>query len=166
MKTNYFNGKNKGTVKLIKYIFLFLIINFGGLTVGSWLMNNGPQSAWYQNLNLAPWTPPGWVFGAAWTTIMICFSIYMAYLAKTVLDKKLLILFTIQFILNVSWNYIFFSQHLTLLGLGCLIMLTLVIVKFLWDYKSILKTKSLLIIPYFLWLIVAISLNAYIVLKN
>ncbi|WP_223551482.1 TspO/MBR family protein [Aestuariivivens sp. NBU2969] len=153
-------------MKILKYLIFFLVINFGALTIGGWLMNNGPLTAWYQNLNQAPWTPPSWVFGIAWTTIMICFSIYMAYLAKIVLDKKLVVLFTIQFILNVVWNYIFFNQHLTILGLVCLIILTFVIGKFLLDYKSVLKIKSLLILPYFIWLIVAISLNAYIVLKN
>ncbi|WP_242132889.1 TspO/MBR family protein [Aestuariivivens marinum] len=153
-------------MKILKYLIFFLVINFGALTIGGWLMNNGPLTAWYQNLNQAPWTPPSWVFGVAWTTIMICFSIYMAYLAKTVLDKKLVVLFTIQFILNVVWNYFFFNQHLTILGLVCLIILTFVIGKFLLDYKSVLKIKSLLILPYFIWLIVAISLNAYIVLKN
>ncbi|WP_242135418.1 TspO/MBR family protein [Aestuariivivens marinum] len=153
-------------MKILKYLIFFLVINFGALTIGGWLMNNGPLTAWYQNLNQAPWTPPSWVFGVAWTTIMICFSIYMAYLAKTVLDKKLVVLFTIQFILNVVWNYFFFNLHLTILGLVCLIILTFVIGKFLLDYKSVLKIKSLLILPYFIWLIVAISLNAYIVLKN
>ena len=153
-------------MKILKYLIFFLVINFGALTIGGWLMNNGPLTAWYQNLNQAPWTPPSWAFGVAWTTIMICFSIYMAYLAKTVLDKKLVILFTIQFILNVVWNYFFFNQHLTILGLVCLIILTFVIGKFLLDYKNALKIKSLLILPYFIWLIVAISLNAYIVLKN
>ena len=68
--------------KLLKYVFIFLIINFGALAIGNWLMANGPQTQWYINLNKAPWTPPGWVFGAAWTSIILCFSIYMAYLYK------------------------------------------------------------------------------------
>ena len=67
-------------MNLIKYLVIFLFINFGGLALGSWLMNNGPRSLWYIELNKAPWTPPGWVFGVAWTLIMICFSIYLSYL--------------------------------------------------------------------------------------
>ena len=63
-------------------VAIFLIINFGALGIGSILMDNGPQSSWYTNLNQAPWTPPGWVFGFAWTTIMFCFSIYMAKLLE------------------------------------------------------------------------------------
>lgn len=153
-------------MKLFKYIVAFLIINFGALAIGSWLMNNGPQTAWYQNLNQAPWTPPGWFFGVAWSTIMICFSVYMAYLYKTSPNTKLKILFLIQFVLNVIWNYIFFNQHLITIGLVCIILLTLVIAKFLLDYKAELKAKSILILPYFIWLCIATSLNAYILIYN
>lgn len=72
----------------IKYLILFLLVNFGGLGFGSWLMNNGPMTSWYQNLNKAPWTPPGWVFGAAWTTIMVCFSVYLVFLFTKNFSKK------------------------------------------------------------------------------
>ena len=67
-------------MKLFKSIVFFLVINFGGLYIGNLLMNNGPQTTWYTSLNQAPWTPPGWVFGVAWTLIMICFSVYLAHL--------------------------------------------------------------------------------------
>ena len=65
----------------LKRFLFFLFINIGSLGLGSLLMNNGPTSEWYLNLNKAPWTPPGWLFGVAWTTIMVCFSIYLTYLA-------------------------------------------------------------------------------------
>lgn len=153
-------------MKVFKYIIVFLIINFGALAIGSWLMNNGPRTDWYQNLNQAPWTPPGWVFGVAWSIIMICFSVYMAYLYKLQPNTKLKILFTIQFALNVIWNYIFFNRHLVFLGFICIILLTIIVGLFLFNYKNHLKQKSLLILPYFIWLCIATSLNAYILFNN
>lgn len=153
-------------MKLFKYIIVFSVINFCALAIGSWLMNNGPRTEWYQNLNQAPWTPPGWVFGVAWSTIMICFSVYMAYLYKLQPNTKLITLFAIQFVLNVIWNFIFFNQHLVLLGLICIILLTIIVGLFLFDYKNDLKQKSLLILPYFVWLCIATSLNAYILFNN
>lgn len=153
-------------MKVFKYIIVFLIINFGALAIGSWLMNNGPRTDWYQNLNQAPWTPPGWVFGVAWSIIMICFSVYMAYLYKLQPNTKLKILFTIQFALNVIWNYIFFNRHLVFLGFICIILLTIIVGLFLFNYKNHLKLKSLLILPYFIWLCIATSLNAYILFNN
>ena len=149
-----------------KIIFSFLIINFGGLAIGSWLMDNGPSTSWYMDLNQAPWTPPGWVFGVAWTTIMICFSLYMALLYEKEKSKELIGLFTLQFILNVSWNFIFFNQHAVALGLLSILLLTLLTFYFLLKYNSVLKLKSLLIIPYCLWLCIASTLNLYIFLYN
>ena len=149
-----------------KWLLLFLVVNFGALYIGSLLMNNGPQTQWYSNLNQAPWTPPGWVFGFAWSTIMLCFSIFMAYLVDTLGFNKIAMIFGIQFVLNVIWNYIFFNLHNTEFGLVIIVLLTLVVFYFLYNYKSVLKLKSLLILPYFLWLLVATSLNLYIVLKN
>ena len=146
--------------------FLFLIINFSALGVGSWLMNNGPMTEWYLQLNKAPWTPPGWVFGAAWTTIMICFSIYMLFLFTRDNSTKVKTLFVIQVVLNISWNYLFFNQHLVSLALVNIILLTALVFYFLIDFRSQLKLKSLLILPYAIWLCIATSLNYYVYAFN
>jgi tryptophan-rich sensory protein len=151
---------------MVLYILLFLVINFGALAIGSFLMNNGPTSNWYLSLNKAPWTPPGWVFGAAWTTIMICFSIYLANLVGLKSDSTFWMLFGIQFILNVSWNYVFFNQHLIGVALVIIVLLTLLIGYYLFHFLNDMKLKTLLIIPYFLWLLIATSLNAYTYFKN
>jgi len=153
-------------MKLIVFITIFLIINFGALALGIIFMNNGPNTAWYLQLNKAPWTPPGWVFGATWTFIMVCFSIYMAFLYNVKIKDKVVTFFIIQFALNVSWNYIFFNQHLIGFGLLVIILLTILIAVFLFTYKNDMKSKSLLIVPYFIWLCIATSLNAYIFLNN
>ncbi|MDO6425299.1 TspO/MBR family protein, partial [Saccharophagus degradans] len=75
-----------------------------------------------------PWTPPGWMFGVAWTTIMICFAIYMALLIpKTDNRKKIIGLFVIQWVLNTSWNPIFFYLQQTVLGLFVILSLTSIV---------------------------------------
>ncbi|GGH44216.1 TspO [Mangrovimonas yunxiaonensis] len=154
-------------MKTAKLIILFLVINFGCLALGSWLMDNGPQSQWYLNLNKAPWTPPGWVFGVAWSTIMICFSVYLAYLFKDFQSQFVKILFSIQIILNVSWNYVFFNQHLVFLGLVIISLLTLVIGYFYIKYQlDYMKRMRYLLLPYLIWLLLATSLNTYIFINN
>jgi tryptophan-rich sensory protein len=60
-------------------LVIFLFLNFGALAIGVTLMGDGASSDWYLQLNKAPWTPPGWSFGVAWTVIMIGFAIYMSY---------------------------------------------------------------------------------------
>ena len=71
---------------MIKRTIFFLLLNFAALAIGGLFTGSGVSSEWYQNLNKAPWTPPGWVFGTVWTLIMILFAIYMAMLIKT--EKK------------------------------------------------------------------------------
>ena len=150
-----------------KRLILFLIINFGGLAIGSWLMNNGPQTEWYTSLNQAPWTPPGWVFGVAWTTIMICFSIYLAKLFEDQDSKFLRSLYTVQVFLNVVWNFLFFNQHLVALSLFTIVLLTLVIFYFFFKFRmDDMKTFKYLLLPYMIWLLIATSLNAYILIYN
>lgn len=148
-------------------LIVFLLINFGALAVGVFFTGKGVPSEWYISLNKAPWTPPGWVFGFAWTMIMICFSIYMAYLWPIVDNKKILIvLFILQWVLNVSWNPTFFYYHNVLVGLIIICGLTILVGIFLINYWPELKFKTVLLLPYFIWLLIATSLNGYIFLRN
>lgn len=153
-------------MKSLKLFILFLIINFGGLYIGNILMNNGPNTDWYINLNKAPWTPPGWVFGVAWTVIMVCFSLWCAKAFEQINSNKLTIAFVVSFILNVSWNYAFFNQHLTTLGLVILIGLLIAILYLAANIKPKPNLLLLLMLPYIIWLCIATSLNLYIIVHN
>ena len=151
---------------MIKRTLLFLILNFSALAIGSIFTESGVSSDWYQNLSKAPWTPPGWVFGAAWSSIMFFFAIYMAYLINLKPKKIIIIIYIIQWILNIAWNPIFFYLHEILIGLICISFLTVLITVLLFKYWKEQKTKTLLLAPYAIWLIIATSLNAYIFLYN
>lgn len=144
---------------------IFGLINFGGLALGAYLMADGPQTEWYANLNKAPWTPPGWVFGLAWTIIMILFTLYLTALFETKNSLRVF-LFLTQVILNVSWNYIFFNQHLIGAGLVVILLLTALIFYFFFTFKRELKKTSYLLLPYMIWLCIATSLNIYILVHN
>ena len=153
-------------MKFYKGLLLFILINFSALAIGSWLMNEGPRTDWYINLNQAPWSPPGWVFGVAWSSIMILFSVYMTFLVQVNRSKKVVLLFSAQFILNILWNYLFFNQHMINLGLLNIIILTVLMFYFLIAFKNSLKNKRFYVFPYCIWLVLATSLNLYIALYN
>lgn len=153
-------------MKVLKYFLLFLFINFGSLALGTLLMNDGPMTDWYMTLHKAPWTPPGWVFGFAWTTIMLCFSIYLAYLFTRNNAIQVKTAFAIQVLLNISWNYIFFNQHLLLLGLVILVLLNVVLYYFFFSLKKNVELIRYLLLPYIIWLSIATSLNLYILIYN
>ena len=141
---------------------LFFVLNFGALALGSLLMGSSPiENEWYVQLNKAPWTPPGWVFGAAWTTIMLLFTIYLTIQEKGKLNNGwFLALFTLQFLTNVLWNPIFFHFHWTFLGMVVILLLFISLVLMAFYFKSS-GWKSILLLPYLVWLTIAFSLNAY-----
>lgn len=146
---------------------IFLILNFGALAIGGLFTSKGVPSDWYGALNKAPWTPPGWVFGFAWSTIMLCFSFYMAYLWPNAENRSLLIgLYVLQLVLNIGWNPTFFYFHKTITALVIIVALTALVGFFIYFYWAELKGKSVLLFPYLLWLMVATSLNGYIVFNN
>lgn len=148
-------------------LLIFLIINFAALGIGSYFTGPGVSSEWYQSMNQAPWTPPGWVFGAAWTTIMICFSIYLAILWDEVKDKKFLLsLYILQLVLNIGWNPVFFKLQYVGLGIIVISLLALLVYFFFYYYWPQIKTKSLLIMPYAIWITIATSLNIYAWVMN
>lgn len=150
-----------------KPLIIFLILNFAALGIGGFLMGGEVQGEWYLGLNKAPWTPPGWVFGAAWTTIMICFAFYMTVAWGKVENKQFLVgLFALQWVLNVAWNPVFFKFHQVAFGLVLIVLLTLLVGYFIFEFISQLRWNVLWVAPYFLWLLVATSLNAYILVKN
>ena len=139
---------------------IFLLLNFGALAIGSIFTGKGVPSEWYLQLNKAPWTPPGWVFGFAWTTIMICFSFYMAYLwPHAAQNKMIIVLYALQWLLNTGWNPLFFYFHYTVLALIVIALLTLLTGFMLFNFWPELKMKALLILPYFAWLLIATSLK-------
>lgn len=154
-------------LKNIPLFACILLINFGGLAIGGWFTGPGVQSDWYAALPKAPWTPPGWVFGAAWTVVMVGFSMFCHAVLSNADSRKSrsrwLGWLTVSWAMNVGWNPLFFRWHLVewalleIIGLFCLI---------LWLFFRAWKThgqRSAVwpLLPYLIWLIIATSLNAY-----
>ncbi|MEN8928802.1 MAG: TspO/MBR family protein [Flavobacteriales bacterium] len=152
---------------MLKRVPIFLVLNFAALGIGAYFTGPGVESDWFKNLNQAPWNPPGWVFGAAWTFIMFCFAFFMAFCWETAGNKKrIAILFGIQWILNVSWNPIFFGAQEVLIGLITISSLTFLIGYLFFGNLKKLGLKAILVAPYLIWLVIATSLNGYVYLYN
>ena len=148
-----------------RFLF-FLLLNFGALYVGAQLMGGSPlENNWYQDLPKAPWTPPGWFFGFAWTVVMVTFSLFLSFQGKlSSWTNQYKLLYLSQWLLNATWNYVFFQLHQVVVAL-CMLIILFFVLYFIWK-KSTSKSYNWTIAPYFAWLFVAISLNLYPVLKS
>ena len=145
---------------------VFMALNFGGLAIGGQFTEPGVASEWYLTLARAPWTPPGWVFGAAWSTIMVGFSWYMYQLwSRTPQSgrRTITLAYTTALLLNIAWNPLFFGAHLTGMAMLDLILLLAVVLWLCfrgWKHPGMTWARWALL-PYPCWLMVAISLNSY-----
>ena len=104
---------------------------------------------------------------------MTCFSIYLAFLfnikQKTNIisfKSDLVKIYIVHLILNISWNYLFFNKQMIEIALFDILLLSILMFYFLFKYFPFIKFKSALIIPYCMWLLIATSLNLYIVIYN
>ena len=141
-----------------------LIVGIGILM--GYLSNSGFSNDWYARLDKPAFQPPGWAFGAVWTTLYTMMGIALSILWRARNDKSAatpaMQLFTIQFILNLAWSFIFFRMEnprgafFEILVLNVAIVLTIVAA---WRVS---KVAAVLLIPYLCWTLFATVLNGTI----
>ena len=127
------------------------------------------MNEWYKNLNRAPWSPPSLVFGIVWPILYTLMTIAFIMVWK---DEKCypyctpLTFFLIQLIFNLCWTTIFFKLKLPKLALLDLIATLVFSIITYSQFSKINSLSGKLLIPYIVWLFLALSLNSYIVIMN
>jgi tryptophan-rich sensory protein len=76
--------------------------------------------------------------------------------------KNSLSVFGIQLILNALWSILFFGLRSPLLGLIEIVFLWIFIVLTILKFYKTCKTAGLLLVPYIIWVSVALILNFYV----
>lgn len=156
--------QNNIYLSLVAWIGLLIAM---GVAIGS--LAKPEVSTWYSTLNRSPLTPPNYVFPAAWTILYgIIGTCGWLIWSKSSFPKlsAIKILYVTQLILNWSWTPLFFRYHLTGLSIIVLGAMDILVIMIIWlAYKKV-KTISLLILPYLLWILFASYLNLYVWLYN
>lgn len=149
--------QNKTHLYLIMWIAALIVI---GGTIGS--LTKPEISTWYNTLNLSPLTPPNYIFPIAWTVLYGIIGACGWLIWREHSFPKLSIikaLYVIQLILNWSWTPLFFYYHLTGLSLIVLGGMDVLVGALIFLAYPKIRTVSLLMIPYFLWILFASYLN-------
>jgi benzodiazapine receptor len=146
-------------------LLIFLVINFLGLYLGGLATGPGVQSDWYQNLVQAPWRPPGFVFGITWTLIGITWSVLGSWLWRN--KRELLDIYAAGWMLNLAWCPLFFTFHATLAA-GIVILLLASSILYILEKLRLSGNKKISYwgYLYFFWLMIASSINWFIVIMN
>lgn len=117
---------------------------------------------WYRALSKPSWTPPDHVFSWIWSLlyIMMGFAVWTVWRQRESNRLALPItVFVLQLFFNAAWAYLFFGLHrldLALIDAGLLLIALAVAVIVFWKIRPL---AALFLIPYFLWMFVAVYLN-------
>lgn len=126
-------------------------------------------ATWFVTLRKPSFNPPNYLFGPVWTLLYILMgiSLYLIWkLPPSPQRKKAITIFLIQFLLNVSWSFIFFNQHQILLALIDIVAMWGCILFTIITFAKLNKTAAWLLIPYISWVSFATLLNAAIWILN
>ena len=153
--------------KIIKLLFLILLCEGVGLL--GIIFTVPSITTWYMALQKAPFNPPAWVFGPAWTTLYFLMALSLFLILQKKLKKQknfLIILFSAQLFLNFSWSVIFFGMHLPQAAFIEIIFLWISIALLIVDFWKFSKPAAILLMPYLLWVSFASTLNLFVALLN
>lgn len=153
-------------MQIVKLILWILICQVPGL-IGMGAVNHGME--WYNGLNQPSFTPPNWLFGAAWSVLYILLGVAGWMLTRGGINRQnrmAVILFVAQLIVNACWTPVFFGQK----AIGwALVILTLLVLLTLWLMQQCWRLRNdglLLLVPYILWLFFAWGLNYAVLILN
>lgn len=138
-------------------------------TLSGALAGSGGGNAWFAALHKPPAMPPGWVFGAVWTTLYILLGLALAMLLHAqgaAKRRPALWLFALMLMLTLGWPFVFFALHQLTLSLSlvaALLVLAVVLVFLLWRIRMI---AALLLYPFVGWLMFAGALDYQLIGMN
>lgn len=151
-------------VKLLISVLVPLVIGFAGGIFTSSSVNN-----WYTTINKPSFTPPGWLFGPAWTLLYILMGLafYFAWLKGFGGNPSLCIgIFAVQLILNFLWSILFFGLKAPLYAFVEIVFLWVAILINVIVFFRVSRVSGYLLLPYILWVSFASALNLGVVLLN
>jgi len=137
----------------------FLLICFAAAAVGGLF----PPGDWYAQLKRPPLTPPGWLFGPAWTLLYTAMAVAAWLVWRSTrhpLRTRALALFFIQLALNALWSPVFFGSGKMALALVVMVCLWLAVAATLVHNFKIHRVAGWLFVPYLAWISFAAYLNA------
>lgn len=157
MATVEHNGRGVWAKALIAIPAIVL----GGLAMG-WLSNSGMDNSWYVQLRQPAFQPPSWMFGVVWTTLYSLMGLALAIIwnePSSTERTTAIRLFFVQLALNFAWSPVFFSAQLIEIGLLLLVAILVAALATAKQFRRIKPVAGWLLLPYLLWLCLAVTLN-------
>ncbi|WP_442784816.1 TspO/MBR family protein [Arthrobacter sp. CG_A4] len=145
-----------------------LVAGLGGLASAS------NVDGWYATAAKAPWSPPNWVFGPAWTFLYTAMAVaaWLIWRRRAEGSRRALTAYAVQLLLNLLWTPAFFGLYPALgtsalwLAFGIIVALAVAVTVTVLHFGPISRIAGLLLLPYLTWIVFAASLNLWAALNN
>lgn len=154
--------------KIKPYVISILIpLAVGGLS--AWLIRDGMEQ--YIQMEKPPLSPPAILFPIVWTILFILMGIGSA-LVYVNRDKNketaegALRIYGIQLAVNFFWSIIFFNMQAYLFAFIWLVLLWVLILIMILEFRKISSAAAWLQLPYILWVTFAGYLTFAVFLMN
>lgn len=125
---------------------------------------------WYAALEKPAFTPPNAVFMPVWFTLYALMGVSVFLVWRKGLQtegvKVPFILFWVQLALNALWSVVFFGNESILGGFVIILALGVILLITIIKFFKLSKVAGGLLIPYIVWIGIASSLNAGILMLN
>ncbi len=151
------SGRWRAALGLGGWLLFTFAATIGGLV--------GAPGEWYAALDKPAWTPPGWVFGPAWTLLytMMAVAAWLVWLRGGFGARRVeLTAYLVQWFLNALWTPLFFGLQLPGWALVDIVLLWLAAALTMILFFRARRLAGWLLVPYLLWLGFATALNAAI----
>ncbi len=144
------------------FIFIFITIFIGGIFAILTMKGND-----YKNL-IKPINVPSIVFPIVWVILYTLMGISLYIISEDKYSDKSrgYIYYVVQLIMNSLWTLFFFGFKWYTFSSIWIVLLLIVVVLMILEFRKINKTASYLQIPYVIWLLFALYLNSSIAIMN
>ncbi len=148
-------------------ISVAIALGVGGLSA---LVTRGSMDI-YGTLNQPPLSPPSFLFPIVWSVLFVLMGIgaagvYEKGKGDPAIVKRPLTVYAINLGVNFLWSIIFFNLRAFLFAFVWLIFLIAIIITMIIEFRKVCKWCGNLQIPYLLWCLFALYLNAGIYILN
>ncbi len=156
------------TLKNSIALLISIAIAQGAGLLGS-LATRPKIDTWYQALEKPFFTPPDWVFPVVWPILflLMAIAIWLVWLKpESELRTAAFWAYGVQLVLNITWSFLFFGLESPLTALMQINVLLIAIVATALIFYQVIRLAGVLMVPYILWVLFAMMLNASIAFMN
>lgn len=138
-------------------------------TLSGAMAGNGGGNPWFLGLEKPTIYPPPATFGIVWKILYLLMGVALATIvtARGAAGRNAaLVLFAVQFVLNLAWSPMFFGMHLILPALILLVVIDLAVIATIRQFYKVRPMAAWLLLPYLAWALFATALNWQFLVAN